>query len=478
MRQLTCTMPPPEVLCLTLDGDASEAAAQLVAHDWAVTHAHSVAAAQRMLAHGSFNVGLLIVGTGPGVPLASIEALVHSSDTTEWIALCEAPALEVPEFRDLVLDGFFDQQVLPVEWHALSVMLLHAQQRALLRQGRRNEARGHDALGMVGQSAVIGRLRAEIRKVSATDAPVLIGGESGSGKELAARAIHQCSQRAAGPFVVVNCGAIAPTLIHSELFGHERGAFTGASSERHGLIEAANGGTIFLDEIGDLPLDLQTNLLRFLQEKTIIRVGAVRNLKVDVRVVAASHVDLAEAVAVGRFREDLFYRLNVLSIDVQPLRRRMEDVRVLAEHFFQRCASTSRTRARGFSRQSLEAMQAHAWPGNVRELYNRVQRAVVMTDRRLIAPADLGLSMADSAVGVALNTARTTAERDVICLTLNRVGRNITHAARELGVSRMTLYRLMDKHRISLDEQMAAQALPSWSAAPAPLRTAPSRVAG
>ncbi|MFC5606707.1 sigma-54 dependent transcriptional regulator [Variovorax soli] len=472
-------MPPPEVLCLTLDGDAGGVATQLVAHDWAVTHAHSVAAARRMLAHGHFNVALLIAGSQLGMPASAVEQLVHASDAVEWVALCEPQAMDQAECRDLVLDCFFDHHVLPVDWHALSVMLMHARQRALLRQRRLGEARGHDELGMVGQSTAIARLRAEIRKVAATDAPVLIGGESGSGKELAARAIHQCSHRSAGPFVVVNCGAIAPTLIHSELFGHERGAFTGASSERRGLIEAANGGTIFLDEIGDLPLDLQTNLLRFLQEKTINRVGAVRNMKVDVRVVAASHVDLAEAVAVGRFREDLFYRLNVLSIDVLPLRKRMEDVRVLAEHFFQRCAVASRTRARGFSRQSMEAMQAHSWPGNVRELYNRVQRAVVMTDRRLIAPQDLGLSMADTAMGVALNMARTTAERDVICLTLNRVGRNITHAARELGVSRMTLYRLMDKHRITMDERRAAQpTAPNWDAAAQPLRIAPSRVAG
>ena len=249
--------------------------------------------------------------------------------------------------------------------------------------------------------------------------------------------------------MAVNCGAIAPSLIHAELFGHERGAFTGAASERRGLIEAANGGTLFLDEIGDLPLELQTNLLRFLQEKTINRVGAVRSLSVDARVVAASHVDLAEAVAVGKFREDLFYRLNVLPIEVPPLRSRMEDVPVLAEHFFRLCAADSKTRVKGFSRQAMAAMTAHGWPGNVRELYNRVQRAVVMSDERIIGPEDLGLAPAHVNAGQALDAARTTAERDAIAHTLTRVGRNITRAARELGVSRMTLYRLMDKHSIA-----------------------------
>jgi DNA-binding NtrC family response regulator len=415
---------------------------------WDVVQANLVSAG-RIQAQRHFPVGLLLIGSGQTVSDAVIEACVNASNGSEWVIVCEKTRLDVPDFRELVLGCFFAHQVLPLNWDVLEPVLEQASQRAMLRH--QHDARMHavDALGMVGQGPTMTRLRHQIRKVAVTDAPVLIGGESGSGKELAAGAIHKCSHRSSGPFVAVNCGAISPTLIQSELFGHERGAFTGASTEHRGLIEAANGGTIFLDEIGDLPLELQTNLLRFLQEKTINRVGGVRHLQVDVRVLAASHVALPEAVAMGQFRDDLFYRLNVLSIELPPLRRRMEDVPVLAEYFLQRCLASHKTRVRGFSRQALAVMMAHGWPGNVRELYNRVQRAVVMTDRRLIGPVDLGLALVDSPVGIGLDAARTLAERDAICLTLTRVGRNITHAARELGVSRMTLYRLMDKHSIA-----------------------------
>jgi two-component system response regulator HydG len=295
------------------------------------------------------------------------------------------------------------------------------------------------------------QLRSQIRKVAATSAPVLVSGESGSGKELAAQAIHRISARADGPFIAINCGAISPSLVHSELFGHERGSFTGAVSERRGLIEAANGGTIFLDEIGDLSLDLQTNLLRFLQEKTISRLGSARSIRVDARVVAASHVNLEKAVTAGRFRQDLFYRLNVLGLAVPPLRERKGDITMLAGHFFRQCIADTTSRLEGFSQQALAAMMAHDWPGNVRELFNRVQRAVVMADRRLIAAADLGLAGEPAAILVGLDSARTQAEREAIHLSLQRVGRNVSQAARELGVSRMTLYRLMEKHGIALD---------------------------
>jgi two-component system, NtrC family, response regulator HydG len=437
------------ILLLALGGDSGGLEQHLVQGGWEVARASDLESARRLLAQRRCPVGLLTIGHVLPMPVADIEACVNGPGGAEWAVLCDAQALESPVARDLVLDSFFDYLIRPAQWQELDIVLEHACRRSLLRHRHNRRMQESGALGLVGQGPVIQHLRQQIRKVAVTEVPVLISGESGSGKELTARAIHDCSQRSSGPFVAVNCGAIAPSLIQSELFGHERGAFTGASTERRGLIEAANGGTIFLDEIGDLPLELQTNLLRFLQEKTINRVGAVRSLKVDARVVAATHVNLAEAVALGRIREDLFYRLNVLPIEVPPLRERLEDVPMLAQYFFERCVAGRIARVEGFSRQATAAMAAHSWPGNVREMHNRVQRAVVMAEQRLIRPEDLGLAHAETAAGIGLDAARTMAERDAISITLTRVGRNITKASRELGVSRMTLYRLMDKHGIA-----------------------------
>jgi two-component system, NtrC family, response regulator HydG len=436
----------PKILCVGLGEPPAALVDPLRASGWDALPAADLGTARRIQTQQLVQVGVLLLKDFPAERLGEVEAFLRLSSKVEWVGVFQNEALASPILRELVLSHFFYYQTQPVDWRELELMLDHALRRAQLRGSNDANLQAAGGMGMVGHSAAIARLQQQIRKVAATDAPVLIGGESGSGKELAARAIHQCSRRAAGPFVEVNCGAIAPALIHSELFGHERGSFSGATAGKQGFIEAANGGTIFLDEIADLPLELQTNLLRFLQERTIHRVGSTRSLPVDARVVAASHVDLAEAVAGGRFREDLFYRLNVLPITVPPLRDRMCDVPVLAQFFLQRCNTDQPGRVEGFSRQAVTALMSHGWPGNVRELCNRVQRATVMTDQRLITPLDLGLVMTSGPVSIGLDAVRTRAERDAIAQTLGRVGRNITRAARELGVSRMTLYRLMDKH--------------------------------
>ncbi|MFT5963101.1 MAG: two-component system response regulator HydG [Burkholderiaceae bacterium] len=436
-----------KILSVGVGSSSKEVSGHLMASDWISLPANDLAAARRILAHQKVQVGVLMLGDASAERLGEVEDWLRLSNRMEWVGVFQVGALDSPALRDLVLSCFFDYHTLPVDGRVLNLTLGHAFRRAQLRAHGDDFLKAEGGMGMVGHSAAITRLQQQIRKVATTDAPVLIGGESGSGKELAARAIHQCSGRVAGPFVAVNCGAIAPSLIQSELFGHERGSFTGATAGKLGLIEAASGGTLFLDEIADLPLDLQTNLLRFLQEHTIHRVGSTRSLHMDVRVVAASHTDLAGAVAAGRFREDLFYRLNVLPIVVPSLRERISDMPELAQHFlYGGMADKRQLRVEGFSRQAMTAMMSHHWPGNVRELFNRVQRAVVMTDQRLITPADLGLAVISSPVNAALDTVRTLAEREAISLTLGRVGRNVTHAARELGISRMTLYRLMDKH--------------------------------
>ena len=415
-----------------------------------MVHANDLPEAQRLLANSCVQVGLLLFENLPAGRLEAVEAFLRLSRTVEWVGVFAPEALDCAVLRQLVLNCLFDYHTLPVDWRVLDFTLGHAYRRSRLRDREAPSLEVINSMGMVGSSAALAQLRQHIGKVTRSDAPVLIGGESGTGKELAARAIHHGSARAAGPFVAVNCGAISPSLIHTELFGHERGSFTGATAGKQGLIESANGGTLFLDEITDLPLELQTNLLRFLQEHTIHRVGSTRSLQVNARVIAASHVDLLQATAAGRFRQDLFYRLNVLPITVPSLRERLADVPMLAQHFLRCCqAGRHRKPVEGFSREAIFSLMSHDWPGNVRELFNRVQRAVVMTDQRLITAGDLGLTVNGGTTSPGLEEVRTLAERDAISLTLGRVDRNITHAARELGISRMTLYRLMDKHGLA-----------------------------
>lgn len=417
---------------------------------WEVSAVHDLASARRALKRTRYPVGLLLLGDLREAQLLELQALLEAHAGVRWVGLFLPGLIRLPACRALVVEHLFDFFTLPVDPQRLDHTLGHACGFAELAGQPASTEPMEDEAALVGQSAAMVQLRRQIAKVAHASAPVLIWGESGSGKELTAQAIHRQSARAAAPFVAVNCGAIPASLIQSELFGHERGAFTGAARDNRGLIEAAQGGTLFLDEIGDLPLELQANLLRFLQEGTINRVGSARSIPVDARVVAASHMKLEQLVQQGRFREDLFYRLHVLPLTVPALRERKDDLEALAWHFFRLYSRDKGPRLSGFSTRALQAIQAHDWPGNVRELINRIRRAMVMTDARLIQPEDLDLSLPDSSQdGGLLEAARLRAEVEAIHASLLYSGHNITGAARHLGVSRMTLYRLLDKHGLN-----------------------------
>ncbi len=445
------TVPVKRLLCIATEGSASVRTACGELPNWDICTVGSVGEAAKVLAQQTYPVGLLLAAPGK-LDLEELERLLRKHARSCWVGVFEPTELLDPAVRSLIVHYLCDFHTVPADPARLMHTLGHAHGLAMLHPGIRPEPEAEPQHNIDGESVPIKRLRAHIRKIAAVDAPVLISGESGSGKELAASAIHACSRRAEGPFIAINCGAIPPSLIHSELFGYERGAFTGASREKRGLIEAASGGSIFLDEIGDLPLELQVSLLRFLQERVIYRVGGTSSVQVDARVIAASHVDLPQAVADGRFREDLYYRLNVFPIRVPPLRERKDDLPMLAERIFANFIEEKSPQLKGFSHQALQAMAQHDWPGNVRELINRIRRAMVLSEERLITPEDLELGhLRERAIQPdALQDSRINAERIAIWNSLNRSGKNISQAARELGVSRMTLYRLMAKHAIAL----------------------------
>lgn len=290
-----------------------------------------------------------------------------------------------------------------------------------------------------------------IERAAQADVTVLLLGESGTGKELMARALHGASPRADKPFVAINCGAIPENLLESELFGFEKGAFTGAVKQTLGRLELANHGTVFLDEIGDLPLPLQVKILRFLQERVIERIGGRRPIAIDVRVVCATHQDLKARIKTGEFREDLFYRVSELVIDIPPLRDREDDVVILANHFFQRYNADQKRNLKGFTTEALAAVTSYTWPGNVRELENRVKRAVILADERRITPGDLDLEEGTAEPQpMTLKEAREQADVRAIQQALTLARGNLTQTAKFLGVSRPTIYDLVRQYGIEM----------------------------
>ena len=291
-----------------------------------------------------------------------------------------------------------------------------------------------------------------VERVADTDVGVLLLGESGTGKELLARGVHELSTRVDKPFTAINCAAIPENLMEAELFGHEKGAFTGAIKQSKGKIELANSGTLFLDEIGDVPLAIQVKLLRFLQERVIERIGGRQQIAVDVRIVCATHQNLERMIAEGTFREDLYYRLSEMVIKIPPLRERQNDAELLAHNFMAQYNKEHGRSIRGFSAEALAVLETHPWPGNVRELENRIKRAVIMAEGNRITPVDLDLADPDEIPDVvSLAKAREEVERREIPRALSRAEGNISQAAKLLGISRPTLYDLMRHHGFRVD---------------------------
>jgi len=381
-------------------------------------------------------------------PMAKIIVVTGNSDRAKAVTAIESGAYDFIE-KPLQLD------VLKIVLQRAAYLSnLEQEHRALREQAGQNEFEG-----IVGSSARIQTVFDMIRRVAPSDVPVLITGESGTGKELVARAIHRQSARRAGAFVAINCGAIPETLLESELFGHERGAFTGAIQQRKGRIESAQGGTILLDEIGDIPLTLQVKLLRFLQDHEIQRLGAKESIHVDARIIAATNVNLQKAIDEGRFREDLYYRLCVVTIAVPSLGERGSDIALLARTFLTKFAEEQKKPLKGFTPQAMQALTGHNWPGNVRELQNRIKRAVVMAEGRYVTPVNLELKEPSSTEGDAstLRASRDIREKDLVRLAMEKAEGNVSRAAADLGISRPTLYQLLVRYgfkKTKSDDQM------------------------
>lgn len=354
--------------------------------------------------------------------------------------------------------GAYDYYKKPVDLDELKIII----DRAMYLQGLEEENQNLRIAplaesGIVGECDAMLKVFTLIERVAASDVPVLITGESGTGKELVARAIHTKSVRSKNDMVSINCGAIPENLLESELFGHEKGAFTGASRTVKGKIEFASKGSLFLDEIGEMPMVLQVKLLRFLQEMVITRVGGRADIDVDVRIIAATNVDIQKAMDEGAFREDLYYRIGVVTISLPPLRDRGSDIELLANYFL-KCASPQRGKAvPSFSKKALKSIKAYSWPGNIRELENKVKRSLIMASGPHIEPDDLGIPDEDDCHrrpggdDCSLREARMHLEKDMVESALRKKSGNILKAAAFIGVSRPTFYDLMKKHGVRND---------------------------
>ena len=411
---------------------------------------------RRQTKQDSVRVALIDLRGGMQAAMSWLPAFCREFPCLQLVAIIEKAQADNPAHASFLHAYFFDFCFAPIEPTRLTFSIGHAWTMARVADlhAASEVACGVDAGGtseLVGQSQAMQAVRRQVHRYAGNHLPVLITGPTGTGKELAARSIHHQSDRADQPFVAVNCGALSPNLIQSELFGHEKGAFTGATKRRIGWVEQAHGGTLFLDEIGDLPMDVQVNLLRFLQQGEIQRVGGETTVSVDARIIAATHVDLGRAVLEGTFREDLLFRLDVLPLEMPPLADRGADVLELAQHYLVRLCNELGVKRKRLSPATEAAMRTYAWPGNIRELMNRLRRGIVLADGQVVSLPEIKPHHEDHSDFPSLARARERAERQIIAEAIARAGNNVTEAARLLDVSRCTLHRLIRKHELSID---------------------------
>ena len=395
----------------------------------------------------TLDLGLPPDANGISEGLATLEAIVSQRPDTKVIVVTGQNDRE--NAVRAVGSGAYDFYHKPIDAEILGMIVnrayrlreLELENRALMQQSS-----DHSVGGVVACSPEMVRVCRTVEKVAPSNASILLLGDSGTGKELCARSLHDLSPRANDRFIAINCAAIPENLLESELFGYEKGAFTGAVKQTPGKIEYASGGTLFLDEVGDLPMSLQAKLLRFLQERVVERVGGREEIPVDVRVVCATHQDLPGKISSGTFREDLYYRVSEIAIQIPPLRERGGDILLLARMFLEHFNREQGRNLRGFSKEALTAMEAYSWPGNVRELKNRVKRAVIMAEGKQIAPGDLELDeAATDERSMDLRHVREQAERQAILRALSHSAGKVSAAADMLGISRPTMYDMIRK---------------------------------
>lgn len=439
------------VLLLNLNNEKCHWQEKLLALNWHCIYATTLSDSIKYIKKHDINVAIVMISSNYQQSVFdTLSRLFESRCSLVCIAIsCDNQFLKYP-LSGQFPEYFFDYHHLPINWPKLGHILGHADGMSALKI---NTAKGlckqANNVVLLGESSTIRNLRSALHKISRTDSTVLIGGETGTGKGLCAQLIHMQSNRKNGPFIKINCGALPASLIHSELFGHEKGAFTGADKLYIGHIERADKGTLLLDEIGDLTLELQIQLLQFIEDNTIERLGSNKTLNIDCRIIFASHINLEDAVEEGLFREDLYYRLNILRIHVPSLRDHREDIEQLAEEYLKLYQPAGKHFS--FSASALEAMLVYEWPGNVRELKNRIQRAVVMADNEQIREMDLNIKTV-----AAKKPKRDLAEQhlainaEILLAAISRNNHNISAAAKELNISRTTFYRLVKKCKIQL----------------------------